>query len=39
MTYVQSILQRVDWERAIPTLAPFAAYGAIMLIVALCAEG
>jgi len=30
---------RVDWNRAIPVLSPFAAYGLIMAIVALLAEG
>jgi hypothetical protein len=37
MATIKSIVQRVDWEQAIPTLAPFATYGLIMALVALFA--
>ena len=32
---LSTISARIDWQKAIPTAAPFAAYGLIMALVAL----
>jgi hypothetical protein len=35
--HLSTLRARIDWQTAVPTLAPFATYGLIMALVALFA--